>query len=168
MPDPLADYRSGSCEPWTVNVMCSILRATQPRILLETGTYQGMTTKALALTMPEDAILYTLDNYSSEGIVPDVVLQNNQVKVINTDAIEWIKSYTGPPIEFAFIDDCHEAHHVYNELTELKPKMAPNSLICVHDVYGAFNLRAVVRAHGGFNLKLPLLHAGGGLGMIQL
>ena len=166
--DPLAKYRSGSCEPWTVNIMKAIIACTKPRILLETGTYLGLTTVGLAAVMSEDAVLHTIDNMGSNGVIPTAVLENPQIKFHQADALQWIEDYDGPPFEFAFIDDCHFQEHVSKELLALKPKMATDSLICLHDVFGVFQLWDVVEAHGGFCLKLPMLHAAGGLGFIQL
>lgn len=166
--DPLRCYRSGSTEPWTTDIMCSIMYATKPKILLETGTYLGLTTSMLLANMIPNAVLHTIDSFVSQGVIPHEVLNHPQIKFHQDDALQWIKDYDGPPFEFAFIDDDHTAEHVDQELEALIPKMAPNSLICLHDVYGIFNLHRVVTKYGGFNLKLPLLHAAGGLGLIQL
>ena len=133
--DPLADYRSGSTEPWTVNVMLSIIRCTKPRMLLETGTYFGLTTRVLARVIEPDAILHTIDNLESNDTIPSDILNHPQIKFHQADALQWIKDYDGSPFEFVFIDDCHLPNHVYDELVALKPKMAENGLICLHDVF---------------------------------
>jgi len=166
--DPLRFYRSGSTEPWTVNIMCMIIGCTKPRILLETGTYLGLTTSRLVDNMPPEAVLHTIDTLDTGLPVSPLVLEHPQVRFHETDALQWIKDYDGPKFEFAFVDDDHSAAHVDQELEVLIPKMAPNSLICLHDVHGIFQLHHVVTKYGGFNLKLPLLHEAGGLGMIQL
>ena len=72
------------------------------------------------------------------------------------------------PFDFAFLDDDHTASHVDREIELLKPRMKKGGLICVHDVMGPFGLGGVVSKYHGFNLDLPKIHAGGGLGIIQI
>ena len=70
-------------------------------------------------------------------------------------------------VGFAWVDDCHEAPHVAEELRLLKPKMVSGGLICMHDVSGPLGLDTVCRAFGGYVLYLPRLGPAGGLGLIQ-
>jgi predicted O-methyltransferase YrrM len=161
----LEKYRSGSTEPWTVDVLCAFVRATKPKVLLETGTYKGLTTLALAGVMPTDAILHTVDNEDA-GAHP--TFSDERIKYVKSDIMEWLKDYKGPGFNFAFVDDDHKPAHVTAVLNLLISRMAPNGLITGHDVIGHFNLAPVYMAFGGTALKLPLLHCAGGLGVIQL
>ena len=164
-PDPLADYRSGSTEPWTADVLCALVQAKQPRVLLETGTYLGFTTLAIAQNLPEDVVFHTIDWTCGS---PAALVNYPQVKFHRVDVMDWLRDYSGPPIDFAFVDDDHTAAHVFEELKLLIPKMASDGLICGHDVIGIFDLDKVFAHFGGISLKFPLLHAAGGLGLIQL
>lgn len=100
-----------------------------------------------------------------------MVSQEAGIQFHATDALQWLRRYNGPPIEFAFIDDDHTPRHVSEELEALKPKMAKGGLICLHDVFGEIpeiGLKGVVAAHGGYCIELPRLHLMGGLGFIQI
>ena len=168
MNDPLAKYRSGSTEPWTAALICALVAAKQPEVLLETGTYLGLTTAEMIRVLPAGAVLHTIDNFDSAGVIPDDVLNHPQVQFHKADAIQWITDYDGPFIDFAFVDDDHLAPHVDEELEILLPKMSDHGLICVHDVIGHFGLSNVVRKYHGYVLDMPLMHLAGGLGLIQL
>ena len=173
--DPLADWRRGSCEPWTVNVLTALIQAKKPRYLLETGTFEAMTTERLHFAAPEGSHLISLEidekrwKKTSQHCIEFV-----GVTVLHTGAITYLQSYTGPLFDFVFLDDDHDAEHVAAELDLLynhatgRGLMRPNGLICVHDVFGPFGLGAVVVARHGFLLDLPKLHAAGGLGLIQV
>ena len=163
----IEEYKSGSTEPWTVDILTALVRAKKPMVLLETGTYKGLTTMELKQAMPFKATLHTVDTCES-GDYSKFIKDVPGIEFHKMDALEWIKKYNGPPIEFAFIDDKHEPVHVNQELIALKPKMARHGLITLHDVFGHFKLAGVVVGQHGYCIELPLLHAGGGLGLIQI
>lgn len=171
--DPFADYRSGSTEPWVVDILCALVGATKPKNLLETGTFLGKTTEALWWAAPPNSLLTSLE--VDEARWTDVHAKLDAklapaVSFLNVDAIEYLSSYDGPQFNFVFLDDDHERQHVAAELDLLHDRklVAPGGLICVHDVVGPFGLGAVVAARHGFILELPRLHAAGSLGIIQV
>ena len=169
--DPLAEYRSGSTEPATVNILCALVFAIKPRQLLETGTYRALTTERLHFASPEGSTLTTIEHDTKR--CQDAVRKCAEYPNIlfhNDDAIDFLEAYIGPRFNFVFLDDDHEAQHVAAELDLLLQRnlVAPGGIICVHDVFGPFGLGPVVVARHGFLLDLPKLHAAGGLGVIQL
>ena len=173
--DPFADYRSGSTEPWTVNILCALVAATKPQYILETGTFEARTTLALHYAAPEGSTLYTIEHDSRRCCVAvHACAQYPRIKHYNDDAINFLKSFNGPPLDFVFLDDDHGPKHVAAELdllydpTREKQLVSPGALICVHDVFGPFGLGPVVAARKGLILDLPKLHAAGGLGVIQV
>lgn len=172
----LAPYRAGSTEPWTVDVLAALIRAKQPKTLLETGTYLGMTTVALAEAMPGDAAFWTVEQDANRFDHPIPALLAANVSRVQADALTFLRGWPGPKFDFVFLDDDHGAVHVAAEIDTLvdwtkSPSewlVAPRALIAVHDVLGPFHLGAVVAARKGFILDLPLLHKAGGLGLIQV
>ncbi len=169
--DPLAAWRSGSAEPWTVNILCSLVHALKAKRILETGTYKAMTTERLHFASPEGSTLVTIESdlKRCEAAVRKCAEYPN-ILFHNDDAIDFLSAYEGQRFDFVFLDDDHTAAHVAAELDLLLQRklVAPGGLICVHDVFGPFGLGAVVVARHGYLLELPKLHAAGGLGLIQV
>lgn len=172
--DLLADWRAGSCEPWTVNILTAFVQATKPRYLLETGTFEAKTTTRLHFASSVDSHLTSLEIDKKRWEEASTEHSDLPINFLNIDAIDYLSSYTGPLFDFVFLDDDHGAEHVAAELDLLYDHgtgcglMRPNGLICVHDVFGPFGLGAVVVARHGFLLNLLKLHAAGGLGIIQV
>ncbi len=173
--DPLAPWRSGSCEPWTVEILCALVSATKPQYLLETGTFEARTTLQLHYAAPAGNILITIENDLQRcqgGVLACAGYPN--IRHHNDDALNFLSTYTGPPFDFVFLDDDHNAEHVAHEIdllydpTRAVQLVSPGAFICVHDVFGPFGLGAVVVARKGFLLDLPKLHAAGGLGILQV
>ena len=172
---PYADWISGSCEPWTVDILCSLIRATNPLHMLETGTFEAKTTLRMHCASGEECKFVSIDNCEERWEDASTkCLDLEGVTILNVEAIEYLTNYSGPKFNFVFLDDNHDANHVAAELDLLHNfatgdgLMASGSIICVHDVVGKYGLGAVVTARHGFVLDLPVLHRSGGLGIIQI
>ncbi|KKM14786.1 hypothetical protein LCGC14_1702600 [marine sediment metagenome] len=172
---PYADWLPGSCEPWTVDVICALIRATSPLHILETGTFEAKTTMRMHWASGEESNLTSLECVEEHWEKASAkCLDLPGVTVLHAEAVSYLLNYKGPKFNFVFLDDDHGRDHVAMELDLLynfttgKGLMAPGGLICVHDVCGSFDLGAVVVARHGFVLSLPLLHRSGGLGLIQI
>lgn len=166
--DPWAEYRSGSTEPWTIDVLCTLIRALRPQYMLELGSYIGKGTEKMAEAAP-DAKFITVE-FDPERVqtTRERVERFPNVTVVQGDTIQFLESYYGPRFDFVFVDDDHSHEHVDRELElVLQLTHKGSSMICVHDVIGRHNLRQEVEKHGGWVLRLPLLHLGGGLGILQ-
>lgn len=176
LPDhPYADWLTGSCEPWTVNIICALIRATSPEHMLETGTFEAKTTLRMHCASGEGCKLISLEcNEERWEEASEKCLDLDGVAILNVEAIDYLLNYKGPPFNFVFLDDDHGADHVAAELDLLhnfatgKGLMAPSGIICVHDVIGKLALGPLVVARHGFVLHLPMLHNSGGLGLIQV
>ncbi len=172
---PYADWLPGSCEPWTVGIICALIRATSPLHMLETGTFEARTTMRMHWASGEECKLVSLEcNEEYWEPASEKCLDLEGVTVLNVEAVEYLINYDGPKFNFVFLDDDHGSDHVAMELDLLhnfatgEGLMAPHGLICVHDVCGCFGLGAVVTARHGYVLDLPVLHRSGGLGLIQI
>lgn len=173
MVDPLADYRSGSTEPTTVEVICAMIRALQPGIVLETGTFEGCTTRRMLEAMASyadtrAARLYSVEYDAARMDAAQSLLADSRsayLTLVGGDAVQFIKEFPGT-FDFAFIDDDHTASHVTQELSALLPKMNPGGVVCMHDVVGPFGLDKVCKSFGGVVLPFQRLHVAGGLGIV--
>lgn len=179
MSDPLAPYRSGSAEPWTAQLLGAFIRAKKPHVLVETGTFLGLTTAVMMDAMntygaEHASELYTVEcdrerfeaaaAFLSQRLSPSGLVR---VNCVEGEALEFLRlDRLQGQVDFLFLDDDHSAEHVRAELQAAQGLMRPGGLICVHDVIGPFGLGAVVREFGGLVLDLPRLHAAGGLGVL--
>lgn len=170
----LGNYLSGSTEPWIVEVLAALLKASNAKTVLECGGYLGNTSAWLAWTLQrmgggtfhiaelEAERAAACDKRLSEISLPDVVWRVWQDDVFNVIAAQPDES-----LDFTWVDDCHEKPHVDREIMALIPKMRRGGLITGHDVWGSCDLQEVFAKHGGYALDFPCLGAAGGIGIIQ-
>lgn len=177
--DKYADFRGGSSEPWTVDVLCALVRALRPAALIETGTYEGRTTVRLL-----DAMSSYSDDHASHLMTVefdhDRLVQAEQFifdsprpegsrasfTQIEGDALAFLSTQPDESVDFIFLDDDHTTTHVGHEVRESLRCLRPNGVLAMHDVIGPFGLAPIVRSHGGVCLPLERLHIAGGLGII--
>ena len=170
----LDTHRRGSTEPWVAQLVQALAVASHAKNLLETGSYEGETTALLYEILDPDALLHTVELDGNRAMAVQRRFNSDQVRVYIKDALAFIRDHTGPPFDFVFLDDSHDPMHLARELDALydatrpeEAKVTRGAIICCHDVIGPCGLDAVVKARHGFVLDLPLLHIGGGLGIIQ-
>lgn len=179
--DPLELYRSGSTEPWTVEVLTSLVRALRPAVVIETGTFEGRTTKALCDAMvsysqEQGSHLFSVEGDpvradAAEQMIFDTPIPANQYSgnfgfaIVRSDALSFLRNFEGTP-DFVFLDDDHTASHVMQEVAACFRIMKSGGVICLHDVHGPFGLDRVVRDFGGVCLPLKKLHVAGGIGIV--
>jgi predicted O-methyltransferase YrrM len=171
----LGNYCTGCTEPWNVEILAALLKASLARTVLECGGYLGTTSAWFAMTLQQmgggtlhvaeleaDRALMC-DKRLSELPIPDVTWRVWQDDVFNVIAAQPDES-----IDFAWVDDTHSSDHVTQEIHTLLPKMRRNGIITFHDVFGSCALHKVVEAFGGYCLSTPMLGTAGGLGILQV
>lgn len=168
-------YRSGSTEPTTVEVLCALIRAHKPHLVVETGTFLGLTTRSLYEALVDNdngaslqTVEHDLDRF--EALKDQVTRWPGYgrlgIELTCQDALEFLRGMSAGTVDFVFLDDDHTAEHVRRELQECMRIVRPGGLITGHDVIGPFGLDAVFREFGGIALPLERMHTGGGLGII--
>jgi len=83
------------------------------------------------------------------------------------DVLQVIAGMPDGSLDFAFVDDDHQATHVAVEIDALLPKLRKGGLLTFHDVYGSCDLKRVVEGYGGYCLDFPRNGPAGGLGVLQ-
>lgn len=168
-------YESGCAEPWTSQLVASLLIASNQRVVLETGGFTGQTTAWLALALERlgGGELIAVDIDASRALavqkrLAGLPLDTVQWRVVNDDILKTIPLFPDQSIGFAWVDDCHEIAHVDAEVQLLLPKMKTGGVITFHDVYGSCDLQQVVTRWGGYCLDLPRLGRAGGVGILQV
>ena len=160
-------YEMGTTEPWTQQIVANLAGAIGAENIIETGTFEGLTTLWLIST---GAHVTTVESdperaqnarefFNSLGV-------GDQVRVITEDALHVLRSKGDDTYDLAFLDDDHTSDHVYAEITEAKRIVRSGGIIAVHDVIGDFGLKGVLAAHHGISLPLGQLHSNGGLGLV--
>ena len=179
--DALAQFRSGSTEPWTVSFMTHLIQLLKPSILIETGTYLGHTTIALTKALlanayDRGALLFTVEAIAKHQEVArqnfDRAFVGTEIRTVGVDfqlceALLFLQHMPERSTDFIFLDDSHDPKHVDAELREAKRILRPGGVCCIHDVIGYYGLDAVVKKHGGAVLEFPRMHATGGLGLLS-
>jgi len=176
-------YNTGVTEPWTQQVVASLLRASCKSSVLELGSYLGHTTTWLADVLAQSVhvrpVLRAVEMDHERATATE-----DKLKRLNTDldwmvhredTIEYLKRTKPHQFDFVWVDDDHHADHVAEELELLiKPThredgvVAEGGLILMHDVFGPHGLAGVCARYGGVCIDFPRLHSDGGLGIIQL
>lgn len=173
--ETVGGYSSGCAEPWTSQLVASLLVASNQRNVLEIGSFTGFTTAWLALTLermgggtvtavdidPERAA-------KAHARLQTFIFKHTQTQVLVDDSLHFLTTLPNKSVGFAWIDGCHEELHVRQEVMLLWPKMKPGGIMTFHDVYGSTNLQRVVKFYGGYSIDLPRLGKAGGVGIIQI
>ena len=171
----LGNYLSGSTEPWIVEILSSLMKASLARTVLECGGYLGCTSAWLAMTLQQmgGGTFHIAELEAERAVACDKRLSELPLKDVNwkvwqDDVFNVIAAQPDESIDFAWVDDNHEKEHVDRELAALLPKMHRGGLICGHDVWGSCDLQEIFAKHGGYSLDFPKLGLAGGLGLIQV
>lgn len=170
------DFIPGSTEPWIVDVVCALLKASDQRNVLECGSFVGATTVRLARTLAEmgGGTLTAVELEADRAATAQAALEAANIpptvqwRIVQDDVLKYIASLPGEGLGFVWIDDCHEHEHVDQEIQLLLPKTAPNGILCFHDVHGSCALHREVERYGGIAIDLPRLGPAGGIGIIQV
>jgi predicted O-methyltransferase YrrM len=143
--------------------ICSLLRAQNPRLVVEIGTYRGFTTLHLSRNTSESCHIFTVDLppesarnaafYSDShlvkacGAMPRVFGNDPKITQILKDSttINW-EQVLNAPIDFAFIDGSHLYEHVRKDTEGIMKALAPKGVVVWHD-YFAVEIRRGVRKY---------------------
>lgn len=171
----LGNYLTGCSEPWVVEVLASLLKASNAKTVLECGGYLGTTSAWLALTLQQMgggtfhiAELEEERAAACDKRLSELPLDKVTWRVWHDDVFQVIAQMPDESVDFAWVDDRHEKPHVDRELTALLPKMRSGGLVTGHDVWGTTDLQEIFVKHGGYALDFPKLGAAGGIGILQV
>ncbi len=166
-------YAAGGTEEWVAQLVGAFVRAKKARTVLETGTFMGTTSMEIAEAMEEGGTLKLVEmdafrmKHTQELLGMYGMRSKLNVEFYQADVLEVLKALPKKSIDVAFVDDDHSFEHVEQELSILEDKMAKGGVVLMHDVIGPFGLDDLVEAWEGVIIKTPLLHAGGGLGVLS-
>ncbi|HEY6073098.1 MAG TPA: class I SAM-dependent methyltransferase [Anaerolineales bacterium] len=114
----------------------ALVRAIQPKIVVEVGVMYGQTTVYLAQFLPPDGVIYGLDlrpEWSSPLLAAWGHIESaKRITIIGGDSNDTIRTLPDG-IEFAFVDGDHSYDSVRNDVDLLWPKMVGGAVMAIHD-----------------------------------
>ena len=171
----MGTYMTGCTEPWNVELLASLLKASNAKTVLECGGYLGTTSAWLAMTLHHmgGGTLHVVECEAERAAACDkrlseLPLSDVNWKVWHDDVFNVIAAQPDESIDFVWIDDDHTKAHVDRELAAVIPKMGTGGIITGHDVWGSCDLQEIFVKHGGYALDFPKLGAAGGIGVLQI
>lgn len=141
----------------------SLVKAQNPRSVVEIGTYRGFTTLHLSRNTADSCRIFTVDlppesakdaPFHSDphlvaacAAVPRVFGNDPKITQILQDSttINW-EQVLNAPIDFAFIDGSHLYEHVRKDTEGIMKALAPKGVVVWHD-YFAVEIRRGVRKY---------------------
>lgn len=172
----LGNYLTGCTEPWVVEILGALLKASNAKTVLECGGYLGTTSAWLAMTLQSmgGGTFHIAELEAERAAACDKRLSELPVdkvlwRVWQDDVFNVIAQMRDESVDFVWLDDTHEHAHVAKELDALMGKVSSKGLICGHDVVGSCDLRQEFsRYPNSIALDFPRLGLAGGLGIIQV
>lgn len=176
--ESLVDSHVAGCtEPYVAEAICALLKASDQRNVLETGSFIGTTSAWLALALESmgggTLACCEIDTDRALGVherLSGLNVPNVAWSIPGMDIFRYLTRIEDKSIGLVFVDDDHQKHHVEQEINALWPKMKPGGLMLFHDVAsdGVCQLGPLIRKYGGIALDLPRLGPDGGLGIIPI
>lgn len=134
---------------WNLLYYCCLcsLRPGMHNVILETGTNMGCSTTVLAQALKDsgyggEVLSADLDAQLLERAQKNLCLAgvNDRVRLFNEDGEAFVGSRghvqpsPGEALPFVFLDDCHEADHVFREFEALYPWLDEHSIVFFDNV----------------------------------
>jgi predicted O-methyltransferase YrrM len=162
--------------------LCQIISATNPKKVVEIGTFRGVTTLNIALNAPE-AEIHTLDLPPGhdpsatvyENADPEVIQKRGELVFQGTpqetrihrhlgDSARYDYSRIGPGVDLALIDAAHSYEYVRSDTAAVLPLMKPDGILLWHD-YACRDLLEAPDLRWGVS---KFLHESADLGIVVL
>lgn len=170
----------GVMEPWTSDLVASLIRAMQPEHIVELGTSIGVTTqkmldaaakvsKMLGQPVTFDGVDLNADRFQTAK--KNLTWDKEKVvcRLHMADALKWLQKQPADSIDLILLDDDHKPEYVRQEIVAALSAVRAEGLILVHDVYSSYHLHHLVHDYKGICIPTVPAHAvGAGLGIIEV
>lgn len=136
--------------------VAAAVRAHQPDVVFETGTYTGQTTKMIASVLDECGgrlVTFEMLKRNVSG-AQHTMMHRDFVKFVHADTMSvdfgWYL-HDGENVDFAWLDSGMYDHKTKQliriaELTKLRPYLSRRAIVMMHDTAPHHPLRAALRA----------------------
>lgn len=158
LPEPYCDLNEVmefSGHGWYANrkPMEALIEEVNPKIVIELGSWLGLSTRHIAETISEDGILYAVDHWlgspqsriNNPHLIPTLYEQflSNiihaglthkvvPIKMTTLEAVHYFHSHGIAP-DLIYVDASHEEQDVYNDLVAYFPLVKGYGVICGDD-----------------------------------
>lgn len=105
-------------------VLQSIIRATNPKVLVEFGYFIGTSARAMLEVMDEDAVLHSVDNTRDHDITDPRFIFHKESQE---------KFKPSGNIDFVFLDASHDYELNWKTFLNIKDNLSDKAIIVVHD-----------------------------------
>lgn len=114
-------------------VLYSLIRALQPKVVLETGTHRGKTSLYIANALYDNGFghLHTCDPFDFDQ--PGNIRKFPMLGAFMTFHKLAGKDLDVRDIDFAFIDGYHDKQTVIDEMHHFLPRLTPHAVVVFHD-----------------------------------
>ena len=149
---PLADVAS----------LLKVVVCSQPKRLMEVGSFRGFTALYLAQHIAPDAKIITVDRYPDHGeAYRDTPYASKIERRVGETGEEMFQQDLPGSYDFIFLDADHSYESVKHDTELLLPLLAPNGFFVWHDYanWGYFDGKNGVPEYlGELSAKLPIAH----------
>lgn len=126
---------SDATEEEVTELAAAFIRALQPEIVIETGTYTAQTTVALGQALEKNGHGHLWSLEVLPGLVRSAKVKCAKlpVTIVHSKSMDWLPGFVeeiGKPVDFMWCDS--EAERV-REVEFILPYMRPHAIIGVHD-----------------------------------
>jgi hypothetical protein len=122
---------------WYYRWLSLAVKATQPKQVLELGTYLGVSALMMYMELPAKSTLTTVDKQTyRESFIPPEVHEDPRFRSILGDCMD-LSIYSDCPkqLDFLFIDtDPHTEEQIQQEWNLYKPLLANRCLVVLDDI----------------------------------
>jgi predicted O-methyltransferase YrrM len=102
----------------------SVIKMTNPKVLVEFGYFFGASAKAMLEVMDQDATLHSFDNTKNPSLPDKRFVFHHQ----SQEEVEGIEN-----IDFVFLDASHDLELNQKTFLKLESFLTPKAIIAVHD-----------------------------------
>jgi predicted O-methyltransferase YrrM len=127
--------------------LAALIKLSNAKRVFEFGTYKGVSTTQIALNLPEDGVVYTLDlpddhpvyleytQLASESGMKMLVPadQMHKVKFLKADSAQFDTSPYRQTMDLVFVDGYHSYEYVKNDTEKAFEMLRPGGIIAWHD-----------------------------------
>lgn len=154
-----------------------LIRLTNPKIVIEVGSWLGLSTRHIAKTIGEDGIVYAVDHWQGSPnednspfdipnlyrqFLSNVIHENLTDKIIplKMSSVEAAKSLQIKP-DLIYLDATHDFYSVYQDLTLWFPFVKGHGVLCGDDYLWGHDLPVQRAVHLFAELRNLTVHADG-------